>query len=246
MKFQLTILDATLEEISEFLSVKRPSSFVAESPLINSYSASPVSKAEQQLSDAMCDKTEAVISPMPHMISPMPHMFSPMPETLSGIQAQIVNDDFSPVVSVAGATDVAISGTNLNALDITGLPWDERIHSANQGKNGDGSWRKRRGVPDAMVTEIENQLRARLVAAQQPMPTMTAQQPMPTIDFASFMGVVSRGMSTGKLNPDSLTYLAQEVSRETGKTFNSVTDFNGDNNALQIAAAIMQENGVWS
>lgn len=46
-------------------------------------------------------------------------------------------------------------------VDITGLPWDARIHAANRSTNQDGSWRQRRGLnDDALKNRIEAELRA--------------------------------------------------------------------------------------
>lgn len=62
------------------------------------------------------------------------------------------------------------------SVDAAGLPWDERIHSTNKGQNADGTWRKRRGVDAAVVTQVEAELRAR--GQQQPAPA-PMQQPFP-------------------------------------------------------------------
>lgn len=41
-----------------------------------------------------------------------------------------------------------------DAVDSSGLPWDERIHSESKAINADGSWRKRRGVDDATYQAV--------------------------------------------------------------------------------------------
>ena len=52
---------------------------------------------------------------------------------------------------------------NVNApnVDASGLPWDARIHSEKKTMGKDNTWRKRRGVDPALVTSVENELRAR-------------------------------------------------------------------------------------
>jgi hypothetical protein len=55
---------------------------------------------------------------------------------------------------------------NAPAMDINGLPWDERIHASNKGTNADGSWRKRRGVDAATVAGVEMELRKVQAAGQ--------------------------------------------------------------------------------
>lgn len=62
------------------------------------------------------------------------------------------------------------------ATDKNGLPWDERIHASTKALNGDGTWKKRRGVDDATVAAVTAELTG---AAPQPEPT-PAPQPDPT------------------------------------------------------------------
>jgi hypothetical protein len=50
-------------------------------------------------------------------------------------------------------------------LDTDGLPWDNRIHASTRVKNADGKWRTRRGVDEAIVASVANELRA-VVGAQ--------------------------------------------------------------------------------
>lgn len=45
-------------------------------------------------------------------------------------------------------------------LDKSGLPWDDRIHSSNKAFVSDGTWRKRRGVEDALIAQVEAELKA--------------------------------------------------------------------------------------
>lgn len=39
-------------------------------------------------------------------------------------------------------------------LDSAGVPWDERIHARTKTKIADGTWKKKRGVDDAVVTQV--------------------------------------------------------------------------------------------
>lgn len=69
--------------------------------------------------------------------------------------------DLVPVTQVAGGVD----------LDAKGLPWDNRIHSSNKQKAADGIWRKRRGVNDTIMAQVETELRQLMGApAAQPLP----------------------------------------------------------------------------
>lgn len=60
------------------------------------------------------------------------------------------------------------------ATDKNGLPWDERIHAGTKALNGDGTWKKRRGVDDATVAAVTAELTG---ATPEPTP---APQPDPT------------------------------------------------------------------
>lgn len=40
-------------------------------------------------------------------------------------------------------------------LDSSGLPWDERIHSAGKSKIGNGTWKLKRGVDKALVEQVQ-------------------------------------------------------------------------------------------
>lgn len=64
------------------------------------------------------------------------------------------------------------SGTGAN-LDKSGLPWDGRIHTSGKALNADGSWRKKRGVSDVLVFEVEKELRS-LMAIPSPSPLAPA------------------------------------------------------------------------
>lgn len=58
--------------------------------------------------------------------------------------------------AVQVTTDTTTSGIT---FDKNGLPWDERIHSSTKALTATGEWRKKRGVSDALVTQVENELR---------------------------------------------------------------------------------------
>lgn len=58
-------------------------------------------------------------------------------------------------------------------LDKRGRPWDARIHAANRAKKIDGSWKTKRGVDPALITQIEGGV---TVPTAAPIPPMTAMQ----------------------------------------------------------------------
>lgn len=79
--------------------------------------------------------------------------------------------------------------------DSTGLPWDERIHASTKTQTAKGVWKKRKGVDDATMQAVENELRARgampvplpvgipvaPAPAPAPMPMTTQPAPMPVL-----------------------------------------------------------------
>ena len=73
-----------------------------------------------------------------------------------------------------------------SATDIHGLPWDERIHAGNKTTNKDGSWRRRKGVAEALVLAVEAELRGSSISVplapvplSQPVAPVMPPMPMP-------------------------------------------------------------------
>ncbi|QWY83128.1 topoisomerase II domain-containing protein [Rhizobium phage RHph_X2_24] len=67
------------------------------------------------------------------------------------------------------------------SVDKDGLPWDDRIHSTPATLTSKGVWRKKRGVTDALVSQVETELRSRGVPAQQPQPVAPAPMAPPPV-----------------------------------------------------------------
>lgn len=63
--------------------------------------------------------------------------------------------------TVGGDEDESESFAPTGDLDSDGLPWDERIHSPNKATVKSGAWRKKKGVSDDLVKQVEAELRAR-------------------------------------------------------------------------------------
>lgn len=63
-------------------------------------------------------------------------------------------------------------------LDKSGLPWDERIHASTRTKNADGQWKRKRGIDEATVTQVEAELR-QLMAIPSPAPLTVTEVPQP-------------------------------------------------------------------
>lgn len=68
--------------------------------------------------------------------------------------------DTATVPTTAAPAQITIAEIADAQRDKTGLPWDARIHSGNKTINADGSWKKRKGVSDAIVDAVTAELRA--------------------------------------------------------------------------------------
>jgi len=55
--------------------------------------------------------------------------------------------------------------TPFNGLDSQGIPWDERIHSANKSRSSEGEWRRRRNIEDTEFFRIVDELKKKTAAA---------------------------------------------------------------------------------
>lgn len=127
-----------------------------------------------------------------------------------------------PAAPPPAASAPAAPTTSAPSVDVTGLPWDERIHAANKGTNADGRWRKKKGLNDAaFIGRIEAELRnaapavapaasapvppppvTQAPAAGVPPPPVTAPAPPAGPDTSTFRGLmewVTPLMTTGKL-----------------------------------------------
>jgi hypothetical protein len=73
-------------------------------------------------------------------------------------------------------------------LDKNGLPWDARIHAESKAKIADGSWRRKRGVEDTLVAQVEGELRQVMGApavAPLAVPTVTTPAPAAPVGASS-------------------------------------------------------------
>lgn len=128
----------------------------------------------------------------------------------------------------AGPTLVVPQSTASN-LDKSGLPWDERIHSSSKALTADGLWRKKRGVDDAKVAEVEAQLRQLMnlptpavaaVPSIVPVPTPIAvvppAPPAPTVidgrqAFVNLIGRISTAIQEHKLTQAEVIQECEKV-----------------------------------
>lgn len=94
-----------------------------------------------------------------------------------------------PAAAAPAAPVVPTSPANAGAeLDSRGMPWDARIHAANRGKVTSGQWRAKKNVEDALVVQVEAELRATMAARA---PGGVVVPPVPTAPLtAAQLGIV--------------------------------------------------------
>lgn len=90
-------------------------------------------------------------------------------------------DDALPQPDTAAPAQITIAEIADAPRDKNGLPWDERIHSGNKTINADGTWKKRKGVSDAVVDAVTAELRATCGSGAASAPTGTI---IPVADIA--------------------------------------------------------------
>lgn len=101
--------------------------------------------------------------------------------TLSDVPAQLAAEDKVEAI-VAG---LAQSTAELT-LDKDGLPWDARIHSdAAEKLSAKGVWKRKRGVSDELVAQVEAELRAGLAVGTTDAPATQVEAAAPVVETPS-------------------------------------------------------------
>ncbi len=119
--------------------VDRPDVGAPEAPLpVSSVPAPPIDMAAS-FGHTPVPMTAIVPVAVP-FVPPAPPMAPPVP--------------ISPVPSLP-----TVDTAPTDALDVRGLPWDDRIHSGSKAKNADGRWKARKGLNDpSLVARVEAEL----------------------------------------------------------------------------------------
>lgn len=96
---------------------------------------------------------------------------------------------------------------NVPQVDVSGLPWDARIHARTKTKNANGTWKLMRQVDLKLVDKVTAELR-QLMALPIPIPApfspvAVPPPPAPLVDTAAFNGFVMR--TTAAIRAQKLT-----------------------------------------
>lgn len=89
------------------------------------------------------------------------------PTAVAGAQGTLPN--FPAASPTTGPTTTASAGAV--ELDANKSPWDERIHASTKNKNKDGTWKKRKGVDDALFKTVTAEITAGAAAGSAVAPT---------------------------------------------------------------------------
>lgn len=113
-----------------------------------------------------------VAAPYTAAAEPPPTAPAALPDSM--LQSQAV---FAPAAPIAtppappAAPTVVTSSAPALVVDSAGMPWDERIHAGTKQKIANGTWRKKKGVDQALVDQVEAELRGfAALAAPAPAP----------------------------------------------------------------------------
>ena len=91
----------------------------------------------------------------------------PMADDAWGTTEPVVEAKAEPVVE---ATPDPIPAQAAAEVDVTGTPWDARIHSGSKAKNADGTWRKMRGVTTEKFNAVMAELKGAAPVEAKPTP----------------------------------------------------------------------------
>lgn len=133
-------------------------------------------------------------------------------------------------------TDGAAAATG--NTDASGLPWDERIHASTKTIKKDGTWTKRKGVADALVTKVEAELRAGIAA---PAAVVAPQAPVNPVVAVAGPTVPTLAVTTPVVVAPVTKYqsLVQWVARNTAPS-----PIPGQQLDPSFIEATLQQNGI--
>lgn len=145
----------------------------------------------------------------------------------------------APPPPPAAAAPAAPSTSGAVELDKSGLPWDARIHSdAAEKLSQKGLWKRKRGVSDELVAQVEAELR--LATSPKPTPTAAQAAPVPPVasggsgpqNFAELSVYIASLLKAGKIDQTHTVAAVQSVG------LNILPDLAAPANAVHIPAVV--------
>lgn len=168
----------------------------------------------EELGKPLCSTADAEASQTAHADTTV-NTSIPTPQSVFGQPAQTVENAANPV---APATDSPVKDAN-------GMVWDERIHSSSREMNKDGTWRKRRGVSDELVKQVEAELRNAPLGfitsvsndtVTVAIPTELGMQEIPaptsgSMTFSELLDAVTKAMVAGQVTQAKINEALQSI-----------------------------------
>lgn len=186
-------------------------------------------------------------------VAPIPPAPTPAPSTADAAPSQTAPEASSgtPVAAPSAPAPMPVppgaapaenaAPTTAVERDKDGVPWDHRIHAETKGKVADGTWRKRRNLPDGLHEQITAELKAVAgIQAPAPAPAPAAADapvaPPTESPYAAFMGYLNTVMIG--TNPKLTVNELRASIAETGEQFGLETKLTLQ--SLKHADAIVQ------
>lgn len=190
------------EAVAAFI-LNYPSEFIdddEEAVNIPAFTTADEPQADADAEEAAAIFGKAVALNSPEVQAAMPGSV-PVPSPPATVSAAVVNNE-------------PVTGN----LDKAGLPWDERIHASSRARTADGSWRRKRGIDDGSVAQVESELKALMAlpggGAVPAPPATVAAIPAPPVPaavvedrqaYVTLLSVASAAINAKTLTNDQLS-----------------------------------------
>lgn len=142
----------------------------------------------------------------------------------------------APPPPPAASAPVAAHTSGAVELDKSGLPWDARIHSdAAEKLSQKGLWKRKRGVSDELVAQVEAELRLAMSGGAAPAPAPVAQVAPAgngPQNFAELSVYIASLLKAGKIDQTHTVAAVQSVG------LNILPDLANPANAAHIPAVV--------
>lgn len=168
--------------------------------------------AQAEEERAMYEKRTADATPVP---APAPFLTQPLGELAAPSLLPTPPLPSVPTHVVPNRPPVSPNVPVGVELDVTGTPWDGRIHSVGKSKVANGTWRLRRGVDSDAVASIVTEHHLASVA---PPPPPIGVPPVPAasvMSFGTLMQLITARTVSGEMTPGEMAAALREAGLPT-------------------------------
>lgn len=123
------------------------------------------------------DPTPAKIIP----VAPKAHVFIPPAPVVPEVSTVTVDSDVPTPTNIAPIVPAVpeVATTSGAEVDVAGMAWDTRIHSRGKSKNVDGTWRRKRGISEELIKQVEAEIKNSDLSTDTLVPAIPAPIPAP-------------------------------------------------------------------